>query len=263
LNFAVIYFVAMMVGLIGSCALIVVQARRLPALRLARQKAIAALCAQRGLVPGAVAADFVMLGAFAPRWLTNSFSSPDHTVAVTDFIRPADKTTQFFTVLAFSVAGVNVPYVAVTVPGETAVGGPPKLDLESIEFDQRFTVKAKDRRSAVMLLDPGMMQLLLDCKQVSFHMAGDKVLAFINRAAEPAHQPTEPVEFEQLFRFYDGFVARMPELCAAITLRSRRSTWKLDRGVSFRDPGREAQREYSGFPRRRSCYGKGGGPQLT
>ncbi len=192
--------------------LIVVQSRRLPALRLARQKAIAALCVQRGLVPDDVSGDFAMLGAFAPRWLTNSFSSTDHGVALADFIRPADKSTQFFTVMAFGVAGVNMPYVAVTRPGETAVGGPPKLELESIEFDQRFTVKAKDRRSAVMLLDPGMMQLLLDCEQVNFYMAGDKVLAFINRAAEPAHQPTEPVEFEQLFKFYDGFIARMPEL---------------------------------------------------
>jgi Protein of unknown function (DUF3137) len=110
------------------------------------------------------------------------------------------------------VTGVNVPYVAVTLAGEAALGGPPKLELESIEFDQRFAVKAADRRSAVMLLGPGMMQLLLDCKQVSFHMAGDKVLAFINRAAEPAHQATAPVEFEQLFRFYDGFIAQVPEL---------------------------------------------------
>jgi hypothetical protein len=64
----------------------------------------------------------------------------------------------------------------------------------------------------VMLLDPGMMQWLLDCEEVSFDMAGDRVLAFINRAAEPKHQPTEPVEFEMLFKFLDGFVPRVPQL---------------------------------------------------
>jgi hypothetical protein len=56
------------------------------------------------------------------------------------------------------------------------------------------------------------MQLLLDCDDVNFDMVGDKVLAFVNRAAEPAHRPTEPVEFEVLFRFMDGFVARVPAI---------------------------------------------------
>lgn len=96
-----------------------------------------------------------------------------------------------------------------------AIGGPPTVEQESIVFDERFIVRAKDRRSAVMLLDPGMMQLLLDCEPVNFDMVGDKVLAFINRAAEPAHQPSEPVEFEQLFRFWDGFLPRVPELLRA------------------------------------------------
>lgn len=191
-----------------------VASRRLAPLARARQQAIAALCARRGLVAGAAPGDFAMVGAMVPRWLTNSFSSPDHAVAVADFIRPAGKNTQFFTLLAFTVAGVNVPYVAVTrrILGGIILGGPPSVDLESIEFDQRFSVKAKDRRSAVMLLDPAMMQLLLDCEQVNFNMAGDKVLAYINRAAESKHQPTEPVEFEVLFKFLDGFVQRIPEL---------------------------------------------------
>jgi hypothetical protein len=92
------------------------------------------------------------------------------------------------------------------------VGGPPTLELESIDFDERFTVKAKDRRSAVMLLDPSMMQLLLDCEEVNFNMVGDKVLAYINRLSETGHKPTEPIEFEPLFRFLDGFVSRVPAL---------------------------------------------------
>jgi hypothetical protein len=92
------------------------------------------------------------------------------------------------------------------------LGGPPTLEMESTEFDKQFVVKASDRRSAVMLLDPGMMQLLLDCEEVSFDLVGDKVLAYINRAAEASHQPIEPVEFEMLFKFLDGFIPRVPEL---------------------------------------------------
>jgi Protein of unknown function (DUF3137) len=206
-----LFLVLMAVTLVGGLVVIAVRSRR-----LARQKAIAALCGQHGLMPGAAPGDFAMLGYIAPNWLVNSFSSTDHRVAVADYFGPAYKNMEFFTMLAFTVAGVNVPYVAVTRRGRNPLGeGPPKLELESIEFDQRFTVKAKDRRSAVMLLDPGMMQLLIDCEQVQFYMAGDKVLAFIDRAAVPAHQPSEPVEFEQLFRFYDGFVARVPELLRA------------------------------------------------
>jgi hypothetical protein len=70
-----------------------------------------------------------------------------------------------------------------------------------------------------MLLDPGMIQWLLDCENVSLDMIGDRVLAFVDRAALPAHQPAEPVEYQLLFKFWDGFVPRIPEL-----LRSEYST---------------------------------------
>jgi hypothetical protein len=63
-----------------------------------------------------------------------------------------------------------------------------------------------------MLLDQAMMQWLMDCERVSFEMIGDRVAAFIDRGAEPAHPPEEPVEFELLFKFYDGFVNRLPPL---------------------------------------------------
>jgi hypothetical protein len=43
-------------------------------------------------------------------------------------------------------------------------------------------------------------------------MIGDRVLASINRATEPSHNPSEPVEFELLFKFYDGFMARVPTI---------------------------------------------------
>ncbi len=158
--------------------------------------------------------DFPILGNFNDRQLTNSFSSPDHGLAVADYIRPAGKSVELFSLLAFTVAGLNMPYVSVTLRGLgiLMVGGPSAVELESIDFDQRFTVRAKDRRSAMMLLDPRIMQLLLDCADVNFDMVGDKALAYVNRAAEAAHKPSEPIEFEMLFRFVDGFVARVPDL---------------------------------------------------
>lgn len=215
---------ALGVSVLLMSVLVVVMARRVGPLQRARQHQIAALCTQRGLSPGAAPGDFAMLGAIYPRWLTNVFSSPDHGVAVADFERPAGKNTQFFSILAFTVAGVNLPRVAVTRRNLSGItlGGPPTVELESTDFDQQFTVKANDRRSAVMLLDPGMMQLLLDCGDVNFDMVGDRVLAFVNRLAERPNQPffaplsdprrTEPVGFEKLFEFWDGFVTRVPEL---------------------------------------------------
>jgi hypothetical protein len=102
----------------------------------------------------------------------------------------------------------------------------PVLELESGDFDKLFAVVAKDRRSAVMLLDPGMIQWLLDCENVSLDMIGDRVLAFVDCAALPAHQPFEPapgaagpIEYQLLFKFWDGFLPRIPEL-----LRSEYST---------------------------------------
>ncbi len=203
----------LLVTLGGAIFIAVTLRRQAPLLRV-RQQAIAALCAQRGLVPGVAPGDFAILGKIDHRLLTNSFSSADRAVAVADYTRPAGEHTQFFTLLAFSAIGLDVPYVSVTRRdlGTIMLGGPPTLELESIDLDKRFTVRAKDRRCAVMLLDPGVMQLLLDCGDVNFDMAGDEVLAYINRAAEPAHRPGEPVEFEMLFEFWDGFVTRVPEL---------------------------------------------------
>ena len=205
--------VALLAVIAGGVVLVVTARRAAPLVR-ARAQAIAALCAQRGMVPDPAPADFAILGPIDRRWFTNAFSSSDHAVAIADFTRPAGKHTQFFSVLAFRVAGVNVPFVAVTRRDLLGVvlGGPPAVELESIDFDDHFMVKAKDRRSAVMLLDPGVMQLLLDCDDVNFDMVGDKVIAIVNRAAQPAHQPAEPVEFEVLFRFMDGFMARVPAI---------------------------------------------------
>jgi hypothetical protein len=66
-----------------------------------------------------------------------------------------------------------------------------------------------------MLLDLGMMQLLLDCDQVSFEMLGDRVQAMVKRKDQPASTAppsAEPVEYELLFRFLDGFMQRLPAI---------------------------------------------------
>jgi hypothetical protein len=213
-NLALVIVAAFSVGVILISLLIAIVALRVGPLERARQQAIAVLCAQRGLSRGVGTDDFSLLGRIDPRRLRNAYSSADRGLTVADFARPAGKDTQFFTVLAFTVPGLNVPNLAVTLRNLAGLvlGGPPAIELESTEFDKRFVVRARDRRSAVMLLDPGMMQLVLDCAIVSFDIAGDKVVAFINRAAEPRHRPTDPVEFETLFRFQDGFAARMPAL---------------------------------------------------
>jgi hypothetical protein len=206
--------IALSAVVIVAAIAIVIVARRQRPLLLARQQAITARCAQRGLVAQLTPDDFAILGRIDRSWLTNGHALPDHSVAVADFVQPAGKHTAFFSMLAFTITGVNVPYVAVWRRGLTGitVGGPPTLELESTEFDKQFMVKARDRRSATMLLDPGVMQLLLDCEQVNFDMDGNRVLAYVNRAAEAAHAPAEPVEFELLFRFLDGFVARAPSI---------------------------------------------------
>ena len=197
--------------------IIVVAARRAAPLQKARRQAMAAICAQRGLVPSGanLARDFSMLPSMERTGLSNAYSSPDGGVAAADLIRSEGKSEALFSVLSFTVAGVNMPMVSVdprNVFTGAVIGGAPTLELESDEFDKRFVVRTKDQRSAMMLLDPGMMQWLLDCDHVSVVVVGDRGLASINRAAEPSHNPSEPVEFELLFKFYDGFLARVPAI---------------------------------------------------
>ncbi|HEX9098364.1 MAG TPA: DUF3137 domain-containing protein [Candidatus Dormibacteraeota bacterium] len=202
--------------LLVCLVVVVVAARRAAPLQKARRLAMAEMCAQRGFVPSAnLVRDFSMLTSVERTGLTNAFATPNGGVAAADLIRREGKSEALFSVLTFTVAGVDMPMVSVdprNVFTAAVVEGEPTLELESDEFDKRFVVRAKDRRSAVMLLDPGMMQWLLDCDHVSFVMIGDRVLASINRATEPSHDPSEPVEFELLFKFYEGFLARMPSI---------------------------------------------------
>jgi hypothetical protein len=189
--------------------------RRAAPLQRARRQAIAALCAQRGLVSGVIRPSPELRGLIYP------FSSADGKVLVADAVRESGKQVELFSLLSSTIDGLNMPRVSVLRQRQRSltVAWGPVLELESGDFDRRFAVIAKDRRSAVMLLDPGMIQWLLDCENVSFDLVGDRMLAFVDRAALPAHPPAEPVEYQLLFKFWDGFTNRLPEL-----LRSEYST---------------------------------------
>jgi hypothetical protein len=196
--------------------LLYVGVRRAAVQQKARRSAITALCAQRGFIVGPVhqPGHVTAQNPFLLRGLANAFSSPDGGVVGGDASRGDSRNMQFFSVLEFAVPGLNMPRLAALRIGQNSINDiwGPVLELESTDFDKRFAVIGKDRRSAVMLLDPGMMQWLIDCERVSFEMIGDRVLSFVDRLAEPRHQPAEPVEFELLFKFYDGFVSRVPSL---------------------------------------------------
>jgi hypothetical protein len=211
--------------------------------RQVRAQAIAALCEKRGLVSGPLNLSNYFRIASPTSSATdytafeNTFVSPDGGATVADFWRSNDqKTWHAFSLLGFSVAGLDMPYIAVTrrgLPGLPLIWGPQEVGLESIDFNAKFVVRAEDRRSAVMLLDEGMMQWLLDCDQVSFEIGGARVAALVRRTGEPTDQPglgsrwvirghsdapfsnprqADPVELGLLFKFWDGFIPRVPAI---------------------------------------------------
>jgi hypothetical protein len=207
---ALIVVPALLVPVLVFGILLLVLMRRAAPVGRARRQAIAALCAQRGLAPGVVSTSTPM----QLRGLMNPFSSIDGKVVAADAVRSEGKQVELFSLLSFTIDGLNMPRLAVLRQGQRSLVDlwGPVLELESLDFDKRFAAIATDRRSAVMLLDQGMIQWLLDCDNVSFEMIGARVLAFVDRAGEPAHAPAQPVEFELLFKFWDGFVPRVPPL---------------------------------------------------
>lgn len=140
----------------------------------------------------------------------NRFVSPDSSLAVGDaYSRDGHNA---FTLMMFPVLDLNVPYLVVARKGDVDIStltNGQLLQFESIDFDNRFAVRANDRRSAVMLIDQGMMQWLLDCDHVNFQAWGGLVFAFVKRRLPPS---PVPVELELLFRFHDGFVSHVPEI---------------------------------------------------
>jgi hypothetical protein len=140
----------------------------------------------------------------------NKFVSGDGTLSVGDASSHDRKNA--FTLMMFPARDLNLPYLSVTRNGDvdvsTSTNGQ-RVQFESIDFDGRFTVRANDRRSAVMLIDQGMMQWLLDCDHLNFQVWGGLVFGFVRRHVP---QAAEPLELELLFRFYDGLPSHVPEI---------------------------------------------------
>jgi hypothetical protein len=207
-----------------------------------REQAIAAICEGRGMVPNPVDLSRTILALIPGQGpvYENSFASPDGSLWAADMwtLDETQKQPQkwnSFSMVAFAVPGLHLPHVGVTRKGQAisaVLMSGNTVELESIDFNDRFIVKAEDRRAAVMLLDQGMMQWLLDCDEVSFQITGAQGQALIRRSFEPGFQPglvqgwhlpgqsaapfsnprkVEPVELELLFKFVDGFVPRLPE----------------------------------------------------
>lgn len=179
----------------------------------AHAQAIAALCNQRGMER----VDDVR-SPFLPQMLpisgpvcTNTFATHDMSLW---FSEVGDRRgTGTFDVLMFGVQELNLPYVAVARKGQIdlpLVGGRGQaVHVESIDFTNRFQIRADDSRAAVMLIDEGMMQWLLDCDQVSFQISGPLVSAIVKRRDRNSVQTSE---LELLLRFYDGLAAHVPQL---------------------------------------------------
>jgi hypothetical protein len=140
----------------------------------------------------------------------NRFVSPDSSLAVGDASSRDGKNA--FTLMMFPVRDLNLPYLVIARKGDvdlSMVTNGQWVQFESIDFDNRFAVRSDDLRGALMLIDQGMMQWLLDCDHVNFQVWGGMVFAFVKRQPPSI---AEPVELDLLFRFYDGFPPHVPEM---------------------------------------------------
>ena len=180
--------------------------------RRARDQAITALCTQRGMWRvDDVRSPFLpqMLPLAAPV-CHNTFATPDLSLW---FSEVGDRSgPSLFSVLIFGIQQLNLPYIAVARKGQVEVplgARGQTVQLESIDFTDRFQIHADDPRAAVMLIDQGMMQWLLDCDRVSFQVSGPLVSAMVKRQNQKSAQPTE---LELLLQFRDGFAAHEPVL---------------------------------------------------
>ena len=177
-----------------------------------RGLAIAALCTQHAM--GRVED---VRSPFLPRMLPisepvchNTFATPDWSLWFSEI--SDRKGPSVFAVLMFAVPELNLPNIEVTRKGQLdapLVGHGQTVQLESIDFSNRFQIHADDPRAAVMLIDQGMMQWLLDCDRVSFQITGPLVNAIVKRRDQYSLQPTE---LELLLQFHDGFAGHVPPL---------------------------------------------------
>jgi hypothetical protein len=188
----------------------------------ARYRMMLPICAAHGGVPGAVD----MPGVFNLAGVGFLFGLSNQFTNAADFSSRQEKRTLFFTLVTARFPGIDMPLVAVTrkgLPG-TPMWGPDRIQVESIEFTQRFTVTANDRRLAFMLLDLPMIQWILDCAEVNFAMLGNGLVAYVYRGDQggPLFKPGEPgpvkgdgSELELLYKFVDGFGERIPTVLQA------------------------------------------------
>jgi len=188
----------------------------------ARYQKMLAICAAHGGAPGPVD----MPGVFNLAGVGFLFGLSNQFTNAADFSSRQEKRTLFFTLVTARYPGIDMPPVAVTrkgLPG-TPIWGPDRIEVESIEFTQRFTVTANDKRLAFMLLDLPMLQWILDCAEVNFAMLGNGLVAYVYRGDRdgPLFKPGEPSpvtgdgsELELLYKFVDGFGERIPALLRA------------------------------------------------
>lgn len=188
----------------------------------ARYQRMLTICAAHGGAPGPVD----MPGVFNLGGVGFLFGLSNQFTNAADFSSREEKRTLFFTLVTARFPGIDMPVVAVTrkgLPG-TPMWGPDRIEVESIEFTQRFTVTANDRRLAFMLLDLPMIQWIVDCSDVNFAMLGDGLVAYVYRGDRdgPLFKPGEPSpvagdgsELELLYKFVDGFGERIPALLRA------------------------------------------------
>jgi hypothetical protein len=80
------------------------------------------------------------------------------------------------------------------------------IDFESAEFSRRHHVSSSDRRFAHALIDPRMIEFLLDAHPPLFEL-GSGVLLVVSAEGR---RRWEPVEFENALRWAGGFLARWP-----------------------------------------------------
>ena len=180
--------------------------------RRRRDQAITAICMQRGMLR----VEDVRL-PFLPQMLPlagpvlhNTYATPDMSLWFSDVGDRSGPST--FAVLMFGIQELNLPYIGVARKGQVDVplgARGQTVQLESIDFTDRFQIHADDPRAAVMLIDQGMMQWLLDCDRVSFQVSGPLVSAMVKRRDQNSAQP---IELELLLQFHDGFAAHVPQL---------------------------------------------------
>lgn len=178
---------------------------------------MAALCAQEGMWPmpstrPVITPVSLPIGSM-PTYV-NTFAAPNHDRLpwISDIedgvVNSVTDERNDWTLITFSVPYVNLPWIAVNRNGETGPFGG-NVHFESIDFDNRFSVSSHDRRSAVMLIDQGMMLWLLELDQINFEINGPLVSAFV-KLRHP--DSPVPVEVSVLFRFYAGLAAHIPQI---------------------------------------------------